>query len=162
ASDAFFGGIVQLMSQVPGLCVLLFVEEGLWNRIVPPLPSHILDRIHEPIHLPERGNIRTVRLRTPTVEQLTEVVWRRVRRTLADYEPVESLPAEFPFDGAYLADLAKRETVLRLMLQGCCNRLDEMFDGLSNTAAAAPPRPRVAGPVDDERIWQDLRERWSQ
>ncbi|MGL4463490.1 MAG: hypothetical protein ACRC1K_15170, partial [Planctomycetia bacterium] len=58
SSDAFFGGIVQLMSQIPGLCVLLFAEEGLWNRIVPPLPPHILDRIHEPIHLTDHGLVR--------------------------------------------------------------------------------------------------------
>lgn len=71
ACDAFFGGIVHLMSQSPGLCVLLFVEEGLWNRIVPPLPSHILDRIHEPIHVPGHGTVRNIRLSTPTAHELT-------------------------------------------------------------------------------------------
>lgn len=127
SSDAFFGGIVQLMSQVSGLCVLLFVEEGLWNRIVPPLPPHILDRIHEPVHLPRHGTVRQVRLSTPTSEQLADVVACRVRRTLAGLPDVEQLPASFPFGDTFLVDLAKRETVLRLMLQGCCNRLDEIF-----------------------------------
>lgn len=114
ASDAFFGGVVQLMSQCPGLCVLLFVEEGLWNRIVPPLPSHILDRIHEPVHLPSHGTVRTVRLRTPTLEQLTAVVACRVRKTLHDLPDVERLPPTFPFERGYLEELVRKETVLRL------------------------------------------------
>ena len=127
ASDAFFGGLVQVMSEAPGLCVLLFVEEGLWNRIVPPLPSHILDRIHEPIHLPRHGTVRQVRLNKPTSEQLVKVVSRRVRHTLLELPERDQLPEGFPFGHEFLADLAKRETVLRLMLQGCCNRLDEVF-----------------------------------
>lgn len=135
ASDAFFGGVVQVMSQVPGLCVLLFVEEGLWNRIVPPLPPHILDRIHEPIHLSEHGSIRNVRLSTPSVEQLTEVVRCRVNRTLGDFADLKQLPADFPFGHEFLSKLSRRETVLRLMLQGCCNRLDELFDAQPNETA---------------------------
>ncbi len=172
ASDAFFGGVVQLMSQVPGLSVLLLVEEGLWNRIVPPLPSHILDRIHEPIHLPEHGTLRTVRLPTPTLEQLVDVVWCRVQRTLADFPGAAELPAEFPFARGDLQELAQHETVLRLMLQGCCNRLDEMFAELAPAAAPrgpglhpalpAPPPVPPHDPLDPEALWRDLCERWDQ
>jgi hypothetical protein len=172
ASDAFFGGVVQLMSQCPGLCVLLFVEEGLWNRIVPPLPSHILDRIHEPVHLPSHGTVRTVRLRTPTLEQLTAVVACRVRKTLHDLPDFERLPPTFPFDRSYLEELVRKETVLRLMLQGCCNKLDEMFDdpAMTATSASAESSPTPVPPLqatprtadDEERIWDELRDRWSQ
>jgi len=169
ASDAFFGGLVQLMSQCPGLSVLLFVEEGLWNRIVPPLPPHILDRIHEPVHLPSHGTVRTVRLRTPTVEQLIAVVACRVRKTLHDLPGVEALPSEFPFERSYLEELARKETVLRLMLQGCCNRLDELFSTFESNPAATTPKsvPIAAAPVapapdNEERLWEELRDRWSQ
>jgi hypothetical protein len=174
ASDAFFGGLVQLMSQCPGLGVLLFVEEGLWNRIVPPLPSHILDRIHEPVHLPSHGTVRTVRLKTPTIEQLTAVVACRVRKTLHDLPGVEALPAEFPFDRSYLQELVRKETVLRLMLQGCCNRLDDLLTSqpaqaptptkIGNTPAepAPPPTVKIATPDEEERLWDELRDRWSQ
>jgi hypothetical protein len=164
ASDAFFGGLVQLMSQAPGIAVLLFAEEGLWNRIVPPLPSHILDRIHEPIHLPTFGTVRTVRLSTPTTAQLTEVVACRIRRTLSGFPNLDALPPEFPFEPGFLADLAKRETVLRLMLQACCNRLDEMSAAAPKSATtasastSAPPKDEH----DPEALWADLRERWSQ
>lgn len=170
ASDAFFGGVVQLMSQCPGLCVLLFVEEGLWNRIVPPLPPHILDRIHEPVHLPSHGTVRTVRLHPPSMEQLTAVVACRVRKTLHDLPGAEQLPPTFPFEPGYLEDLVRKETVLRLMLQGCCNKLDEMFDEpafvsappipMKSAAAPLPPPPRT--PDDEERLWDELRDRWSQ
>ncbi|MGL4463915.1 MAG: hypothetical protein ACRC1K_17310, partial [Planctomycetia bacterium] len=125
------------MSQIPGLCVLLFAEEGLWNRIVPPLPPHILDRIHEPIHLTDHGLVRNVRLRTPTMEQLVEVVNCRVRRNLAGLEGVAGLPAGFPFGAEFLSKLARRESVLRLMLQGCCNRLDEILEKGCTAAEAA-------------------------
>lgn len=128
SSDGFFGGLVQLMSQVPGLCVLLFVEEGLWNRIVPPLPSHILDRIHEPIHVEDHGTVRSVRLSTPTAEQLTKVVSRRIRHTLQSANVPDTIEPTFPFGEAFLKRLAQKESVLRLMLQGCCNRLDEILE----------------------------------
>jgi hypothetical protein len=128
SADAFFGGIVQLMSQTPGLCVLLFVEEGLWNRLVPSLSPHILDRLHEPIAAPDGGLIRDTRLHSPTAAELTKVVACRVRRTLHDLVDVDLLPESFPFADDFLARLARRETVLRLMLQACCTRLDEMLD----------------------------------
>jgi hypothetical protein len=181
ASDAFFGGLVQLMSQVPGLCVLLFAEEGLWNRIVPPLSPHILDRIQEPIHLAAHGMIRTVRLRTPTRDELAEVVACRVGRTLGDDPRLAELPREFPFQPELLDDLARREGVLRLMLQGCCNKLDEIFSAMGDQDAeqisptvgraspaepsAAPSRPGRSSPgdpADEDRVWADLHERWSQ
>lgn len=175
SSDAFFGGIVQLMSQVPGLCLLLLVEEGLWNRIVPPLSSHILDRIHEPIHLPSHGTLRQVRLSTPTAQQLAKVVSCRVRRTLGSVAGVQDLPLEFPFDPAFLQQLAARETVLRLMLQGCCNRLDELFDtaGTNTVKASRPAAPAVVGAEEVLPTTQtggihpagspeDLAERWRQ
>ena len=120
------------MSAVPGLSVLLLVEEGLWNRIVPQLSAHILDRIHEQIHLPCHGTIRGMRLSAPTAEQLAAVVSCRIRRTLSDFADVDKLPTGFPFGLEFLHRLAKRESVLRLMLQGCCNRLDEIFDGAEN------------------------------
>jgi hypothetical protein len=172
ASDAFFGGLVQLMSQCPGLGVLLFVEEGLWNRIVPPLPSHILDRIHEPVHLPSHGTIRTVRLKTPSLEQLTAVVACRVRKTLHDLPGADTLPPEFPFERGYLEELVRKETVLRLMLQGCCNRLDDLLSkqptptAVPEAPAPTPeptPNPRIASaPDDEELVWDELRDRWSQ
>lgn len=148
SSDAFFGGIVQLMSQMPGLAVLLFVEEGLWNRIVPPLPSHILDRIHEPIHLPNHGTVRSVRLSAPSPRQLADVVACRVSRTLADLPGADQLPAGFPFPAEFLAGLAKKETVLRLMLQGCCNKLDEMLGNkVVEPGMPAGVRPRPISPL---------------
>jgi hypothetical protein len=167
ASDAFFGGLVQLMSQVSGLCVLLFVEEGLWNRIVPPLPSHILDRIHEPIHLPTKGTVRTVRLHTPTADQLTSVVAQRVRKTLADFPRLAELPAEFPFERSYLEKLAEKETVLRLMLQGCCAKLDDMMSNLDSSPLGESVRTTASTTEgvldgDTESLWEDLRERWDQ
>ena len=145
-SDAFFGGIVQLMSQVPGLAVLLFVEEGLWNRIVPPLPPHILDRIHEPIFLDDtEGLIRTVRLRTPSAAQLRAVVARRIGQTMADVDGCAALPDHFPFAPEFLDELARSESVLRLMLQGCCNRLDELLAaGPDGSGAGEPATSAVA------------------
>lgn len=192
SSDAFFGGVVQVMSAVPGLCVLLLVEEGLWNRIVPQLSPHILDRIHEPIHLPCHGTIRGMRLSAPTAEQLAAVVSCRIRRTLSDFADLDKLAAGFPFGLEFLHRLAKRESVLRLMLQGCCNRLDEIFDGgenavdesaatLSNGSETVTsvetadnsdletPAPAVirfesaaAAAADEDGAWNELFERWSQ
>jgi hypothetical protein len=57
---------------------------------------------------------------------------------------------------------------LRLMLQGCCNRLDEMFNSVDLNASPAVevPAPTLVSapspPDDEERIWEELRDRWSQ
>ena len=154
SSDAFFGGLVQLMSQVPGLGVILFAEEGLWNRIVPSLPSHILDRLHEPVFLPTHGTVREVRLSTPTADQLAAVVDCRIRHTLSDMDDADVLPAGFPFSRAELEHWSRRESVLRLMLQGCCTRLDELVadpESLGRapamTSADVPPDAAAANAV---------------
>lgn len=162
SSDGFFGGIVQLMSQAPGLTVLLFAEEGLWNRLVPNLPPHILDRLHEPIHLPSRGLLRGIRLKTPTATQLARVVSRRVRRTLGTDVSVDHLPLEFPFSATFLEHLAAKETVLRLMLQGCCQRLDEMFSSMEAPGAERVDAPSLTPGATTSSTSENFEEQWHQ
>jgi len=52
------------------------------------------------------------------------------------------------------------------MLQGCCNKLDEMFDDPTITrapqTASVPIQPQPRTQDDEERLWEELRDRWSQ
>ena len=64
-AEAFFAGIVQAMHQIDGICFLIFAERGLWNRFVPSLDGYIQDRLNNPIHLPEHGTIKALRLEAP-------------------------------------------------------------------------------------------------
>jgi hypothetical protein len=67
-AETFFAGIVQVMHQVDGLCFLVFAERGLWNRFVPSLDGYIQDRLNNPVHVPQVGTIKAVRLEAPSPE----------------------------------------------------------------------------------------------
>src|SRR5207248_10060609 len=72
-AEAFFAGIVQIMHQIDGLCVLVFAERGLWNRFVPSLDGYIQDRLNNPIHVPEHGTVKSLRLEAPAPELVRRV-----------------------------------------------------------------------------------------
>src|SRR5207302_6124104 len=64
-AETFFAGIVQAMHQIEGVCFLVFAERGLWNRFVPSLDGYIQDRLNNPIHLPQYGTMKSLRLEAP-------------------------------------------------------------------------------------------------
>src|SRR5437899_1650243 len=96
-AEAFFAGIVQAMHQIDGLCFLVFAERGLWNRFVPSLDGYIRDRLNNPIHVPQHGTIKALRLEAPPAELVRRVVAARLRLTLEDLPDFAELSAIFPF-----------------------------------------------------------------
>src|SRR5213079_2377747 len=93
AAEAFFAGIVQAMHQIDGLCFLVFAERGLWNRFVPSLDGYIQDRLNNPVHVPEHGTVKTLRLEAPPPELVQRVVEARLRGGLAELPEAGELPA---------------------------------------------------------------------
>src|SRR5579884_1392933 len=67
-AESFFAGIVQAMHQLDGISFLIFAERGLWNRFVPSLDGYIRDRLNNPIHLPNHGTVKTLRLEAPPLD----------------------------------------------------------------------------------------------
>ncbi|HMP03848.1 MAG TPA: hypothetical protein PKD86_18770 [Gemmatales bacterium] len=146
-AEAFFAGIVQLMHQVSGLCFLIFVERGLWNRFVPSLDGYIQDRLNHPIHLPKHGSIKTLRLEAPPVQLVRQVVAARLRPAL-DTLPTEVLVSDiFPFSEEEIDRVAKTEPTLRDMLQQFRRLFDQRVFGAPTSDAAGvrdlPPPAEV-------------------
>ena len=48
-----------------GCCFLVFAERGLWNRFVPSLDGYIQDRLNNPVHVPQHGTVKAIRLEAP-------------------------------------------------------------------------------------------------
>src|SRR4029077_9350133 len=94
---SFFAGIVQAMHQIDGICFLIFAERGLWNRFVPSLDGYIQDRLNNPVHVPQHGTIKTLRLEAPPPELVRRVVEARLRAGLLELPDNNNLSTIFPF-----------------------------------------------------------------
>ncbi len=128
-AEAFFAGIVQAMHQIDGICFLVFAERGLWNRFVPSLDGYIQDRLNNPIHVPQHGTIKALRLEAPGPELVRRVVEARLRLTLEELPDFADLPAIFPFNEEQIVRVARTEPTLRDMLQQFRHLFDHLVYG---------------------------------
>jgi hypothetical protein len=141
-AEAFFAGIVQAMHQIDGICFLVFAERGLWNRFVPSLDGYIQDRLNNPIHLPEHGTIKALRLEAPAPELVRRVVEARLRPALEELPDFADLPSIYPFTEEHIVRVARTEPTLRDMLQQFRHLFDHLVYGnepgaLSDAATAS-------------------------
>src|SRR5207245_11326459 len=96
-AEAFFAGIVQAMHQIDRLCFLSFAERGLWNRFVPSLDGYIQDRLNNPVHVPQHGTIKTLRLEAPSPELVRRIVEARLQPALEELPGFADLSPLYPF-----------------------------------------------------------------
>ena len=145
-AEAFFAGIVQVMHQIDGLCILIFAERGLWNRFVPSLDGYIQDRLNNPVHVPKFGTVKTLRLESPAADLVKQVVEARLRPVL-DEVPGGGLPELHPFTDEQIQRIARTEPTLRDMLQQFRHLFDHIIYGPEETrtpyaeAAASDGKP---------------------
>jgi hypothetical protein len=139
---AFFAGIVQAMHQIDGICFLIFAERGLWNRFVPSLDGYIQDRLNNPVHVPQHGTIKTLRLEAPAPELVRRVVEARLRPALEELPDFADLPAIFPFSDEQVQRVARTEPTLRDMLQQFRHLFDHVVYG---EAPVVPPAEKEFG-----------------
>jgi hypothetical protein len=128
-AEAFFAGIVQSMHQIDGLCFLIFAERGLWNRFVPSLDGYIQDRLNNPVHLPDYGTIKALRLESPTAELVRHVVEARLRPIVDDLPDAAELSPIYPFTDEQVIRIARTEPTLRDMLQQFRHLFDHLIYG---------------------------------
>jgi hypothetical protein len=153
-AESFFAGIVQAMHQIDGLCFLVFAERGLWNRFVPSLDGYIQDRLNNPVHVPQHGTIKTLRLEAPQPELVRSIVAARLRPALEELPDFADLPGMYPFNEEQVQRIARTEPTLRDMLQQFRHLFDHMIYDTSpggvverdtakapTTATAAIPLP---------------------
>jgi hypothetical protein len=135
-SEAFFAGIVQVMHQVDGICFLIFAERGLWNRFVPSLDGYIQDRLNNPVHIPEYGTVKTLKLEAPPPHLVWQVVAARMKPTLEELPDAADLSAIFPFTDDQVTRIARTEPTLRDMLQQFRHLFDHLVYGATTAANA--------------------------
>jgi hypothetical protein len=140
-AEAFFAGIVQIMHQIDGLCVLVFAERGLWNRFVPSLDGYIQDRLNNPVHVPKHGTVKSVRLEAPPAELVARVVEARLKAIRADV-PEATTPL-YPFAAEQIQRVAATEPTLRDMLQQFRHLYDHIAEGEELPAAPAVSENRI-------------------
>ena len=128
-AEAFFAGIVQVMHQIEGMCFLIFAERGLWNRFVPSLDGYIQDRLNNPVHVPNHGTVKAVRLEAPAAALVQRVVEARLRPVLDELPDTDELSDIHPFNEEQVARIAKTEPTLRDMLQQFRHLFDHVVYG---------------------------------
>jgi hypothetical protein len=141
-AEAFFAGIVQAMHQIDGILFLIFAERGLWNRFVPSLDGYIQDRLNNPVHLPQHGTIKALRLEAPAPELVRRVVEARQRPALEELPDFADLPALYPFNEEQVERVARTEPTLRDMLQQFRHLFDHLVYGEAPVVPLAEPLVR--------------------
>ncbi len=151
-AEAFFAGIVQVMHQIDGLCFLIFAERGLWNRFVPSLDGYIQDRLNNPIHVPNHGTVKSLRLEAPSAELVRRVVEARLRPTLEEVPNFAELSDVFPFTDEQIIRIARTEPTLRDMLQQFRHLFDRIVYGSEDDRAIRPSETNGAKPNGTNRL----------
>jgi hypothetical protein len=139
-AEAFFAGIVQSMHHLDGISFLIFAERGLWNRFVPSLDGYIQDRLNNPIHLPNHGTLKALRLEAPSPDLVQRIVEARLRPALEELPDFNALPFLYPFTAEQVDRVARTEPTLRDMLQQFRHLFDHLVYGTEEKA-----RPETAG-----------------
>jgi len=128
-AESFFAGIVQSMHHLDGISFLIFAERGLWNRFVPSLDGYIQDRLNNPIHVPNHGTLKTLRLEAPALDLVRRIVEARLRPVLEKLPDFADLSPVFPFNEEQIARIARTEPTLRDMLQQFRHQFDRVVYG---------------------------------
>jgi hypothetical protein len=143
-AESFFAGIVQVMHQIDGLCFLIFAERGLWNRFIPSLDGYIQDRLNNPVHVPNHGTVKAVRLESPPFEMVRRVVEARLRPTIEELPDFGELSEIFPFTDDQVQRIARTEPTLRDMLQQFRHLFDHVVYGSEEDRVIRPGATYVA------------------
>jgi hypothetical protein len=165
-AETFFAGIVQVMHQVDGLLFLIFAERGLWNRFVPSLDGYIQDRLNNPVHVPQHGTVKAIRLEAPAPELVSKVVEARLEGSLREMRGTTDVDRLFPFNDEQVRRIALTEPTLRDMLQQCRHLFDHVVYGsdasLANRLAddipmaEIPPSRLPADPPADSVMFDNI------
>jgi len=137
-AEAFFAGIVQAMHNLDGISFLIFAERGLWNRFVPSLDGYIQDRLNNPLHLPNHGTLKTLRLEAPAVDLMQRIVAARLRPALEELPDYSDLSPIFPFTEEQVERVARTEPTLRDMLQQLRHQFDHVVFGSGGGSDTTP------------------------
>ena len=152
-AESFFAGIVQSMHHLDGISFLIFAERGLWNRFVPSLDGYIQDRLNNPIHLPNHGTLKTLRLEAPALDLVRRIVEARLRPALEKLPDFADLSPIFPFTEEQIALVARTEPTLRDMLQQFRHQFDHVvYSAQTDKQAARQEDKEIEEAIVENRL----------
>jgi hypothetical protein len=125
--NAFAQALAALIDNVPGLCMLIFGERGLWyETILVSIDKYARDRLDQEFSMPGRPARRSILMPDRIGRQhLLQLIQRRIRAALGDFDLTE-LPEGFPFAEAHFQELEQKETTVR----GCLRKLSGWFNDI--------------------------------
>jgi hypothetical protein len=143
-AQAFWTGLAHVGDQIQGVLVLLLIETQLWlDCMQRAVNSFAQDRLLQGIRLREHGCVCRLDLQPPTVDDVAEVVRRRLAPLLDRVPNGAQLPETFPFSRDDLeAVVGHGSDIVRTVLM----RLRERYDALVLPAGQAP-QPAVRSAI---------------
>src|SRR5262249_28503511 len=115
--------------------------------------GYIQDRLNNPVHIPQHGTVKAVRLEAPTADLVRRVVEARLRPCLNQLPEGEAASDITPFVDEQVMRVAVTEPTLRDMLQQFRPLFDHVIYGPEDLASP----PREQGLVEN-RIADELAE----
>jgi hypothetical protein len=149
-AQALFSGLAQLIDAVPGILVLLFVEDGLWIQCTQQaIDSFARDRLLLGIRMRDHGHVAELQLGPPSYHAIEAMVRRRMAPLRARIGGSDGLPSLFPFESSDLRAVAGHSSdVLRAALLRLRDRYDEIVLSTSSGHATIPGQDSLAAKPD--------------
>jgi hypothetical protein len=143
-AQSFFSGLAQLIDGVPGILVLLFVEDGLWIQCTQQaIDSFARDRLLLGIRMRDYGHVAEIQLGAPSESAIEAMVRRRMAPLRARMDWSDRLPSLFPFEATELRAIASHSNdVLRAALL----RLRDRYDQIVLAESACATVGQIEGP----------------
>lgn len=138
---AFSQSLAALVNHVPGLCILVFTERGLWDAVSSKMDAYARDRLLQPFSLPGRSLQDRIALPSSLDrEVITHIIQRRVRPLLPGLD-LTGLDEIFPFRESDLEKSHEWQTI-RVTLK----ELAQIYNSILH-AETEPSSALIATPI---------------
>ncbi|WP_089721781.1 hypothetical protein [Candidatus Entotheonella palauensis] len=142
AAQSFFAGLAQMIDGIPGMLFMIYAETGMWEDCTrEAIDSFAEARLLQGVRLRDLGIVNVLELESPSPEQLTILVQRRMQPLLQHMPESGELDLIFPFQPEDIHRIAASPDVLRTMLRRLLVRYDEIVLGTASPHQLSAPKP---------------------
>lgn len=144
----YFGNtLTTIINELPNVCLLLFMEEGVWNELANRLPEQMRMRLQLPFSLKGRPSITRINLPSSVSEQVVlKLIRNGVKRIVPEITGWD-IPLEFPFSREDVAQLQNSAATIRFIMRKLADRYNQIV-------YVAPPPPRDLY-ASFKQIWEN-------
>ncbi|ETX05581.1 hypothetical protein [Candidatus Entotheonella palauensis] len=141
-AQSFFAGLAQMIDGIPGMLFMIYAETGMWEDCTrEAIDSFAEARLLQGVRLRDHGIVNVMELESPSPEQLTILVQRRMQPLLQHVPEGDELDLIFPFQSEDIHHIAASPDVLRTMLRRLLVRYDEIVLGTASPHDFSAPEP---------------------